>query len=112
MLFDSGMDKSEKKEYKKVKTIASQYADEYDGTPKNNAVGHDIGICRDCGNLEYAETRWGKFFAKCSYLEIKLNTSDPIERCNKHVPSGKMDLSEMWSIYIPININEKKAGLL
>jgi len=112
MLFDNGMDKSEKKEYKKVKTIASQYTDDFDGTPRNNVVTRDIGICSDCDHLEYAETRWGRFFAKCSYLDIGLNASDPVEKCNKHTPSRKMDLSDMWNIYTPIDVDKKKVGLL
>ncbi|RLI58646.1 MAG: hypothetical protein DRO67_10500, partial [Candidatus Asgardarchaeum californiense] len=104
--------KTEKKEYRKVKTIASQYVDEYDGTPAVRNVRNDLGVCSDCENLEYAETKWGRYFAKCGHMEFKLNANDPIQKCNKHTPVGKMELSDMWNIYIPIELNKKTAGLL
>jgi len=110
MIFESAMDKKEKRDYKKIRTIAAQFLDEYDGSQKRSHISIDLGICKDCDYLEYAESRWGKYFAKCNYLELRLNSSDPIEKCNKHKPVGKMELGEMYTIHIPIEVNKTPAG--
>jgi len=110
MFYDMPTDKEEKKEYKKVMSNASHIVDEFEGSSKHVRINRDLGRCSDCANLEFAETRWGNYFAKCGYLEIRLNSNDPIEKCNKHKPVGSMDLSDMWNIYTPINISKRKAG--
>ena len=107
MLFNEPSDPAEKKEYRRVATSASQIIDEYEGSVKHRNISKDLGICSDCDNLEFAESRWGKCFAKCGYFDLQLNLSDPIERCNKHKPVGDMDINDMWNIYTPINIKQK-----
>ena len=110
MLFDTPGTDEEKKEFKKIRSKASQIIDEYEGSLKQHKINKDLGMCSDCEHLEFAETRWGKYFAKCGYLDFTLNPNDPIEKYNKHKPVGVMDLSDMWNIYTPLEYKKQKAG--
>lgn len=109
MFFNDPNDPVEKREYKRVAATAAQIVDEYEGSLTHRNISRDLGICSDCDHLEFAESRWNKCFAKCGYFDLKLNLSDPIEKCNKHKPVGSMDINDMWNIYTPIE-NKQKVG--
>ena len=110
MIFDIPGTDEEKKEFQRLRSQASQIIDEFEGSQRQATINMDLGTCSNCEHLEFAESRWGRCFAKCGYLDFMLNQSDPIERCNKHKPVGVMDLSDMWNIYTPIEVNKNKAG--
>ena len=43
-----------------------------------------LGLCSDCLYLSRIKTNYGKIFAYCRELEIKIRGVDPIKECTKY----------------------------
>lgn len=67
-----------------------------------------LGICASCTHLEYCGTEFGRTYAKCGFLDIRLFGNDRMIECTRLSPRGQMSISDMKEIATYIDVEREK----
>lgn len=72
----------------------------------HNHLQDTLGICASCTHLEYCRTEFGRIYAKCGFMDIRLMGGDRMAECTKFSPRGQLSINEMKEIAIYIDIEK------
>ncbi len=67
-----------------------------------------LGICASCTQLEYCETEFGRTYARCGFMEIRLTGKDRMVERTKFSPRGQLSLNDMKEIATYIDVKKEK----
>ena len=79
-----------------------------DPTYKYSELEELLGICASCKSLECCSTEFGRVFAKCGYMNIRLHGKDKMVECTNLSPRGQMSIVDMKEIAIYIDVEKEK----
>lgn len=112
----SSLDRDERNKIKDaVDSAASSLGmdryESYGSTPEQKKLKELVGMCCNCGNLNYCATEFGTVHAICCMFQFKLSGQNRIVECNLHSPKNALSLEEMYALATIIDTKEEnKAG--
>ncbi len=71
-----------------------------------------FGLCSTCNNFHGATSKFGRVFARCEDMGIKLNQTDPIIECTYYDQRGVLDLKDMKEMAVMIEVEKKTIGFI